>query len=644
MPRRTPRSSASGCCFRRCRRPISTLRSPRSALNQPAQAADAIAHFLAHNPGDPRGELLQGQIQLNLKQYDAAIGTLRALAGAGKADATAYDLLGRAYALSGRMREASEALQRAAQLSPQDAGILDRLAAAEARSGNAGEAENVLQHALALAPKAAGTGAALVIAAIDAGDYARAQTALDAFRQQQGDSETADNLAGLLKLSQFDLAGARAAFEAMLVQHPNSVVARLNLARVAGLSGDVAGQRAAYEAMLAKDPGNLAALTAIVPLLLDAGDAATARRLAEAAHAAHPDDLEPTLVLVQIDARAGDPDAALGRIAQALHQQPENLTLLQLQAQVQAGANRQSAAEATDRQILTIDPKQLQARQALVAMLVRAKDFDAARAAIREGLTAMPGNPELMNARVQTEVASGDLPAALAAADGLANDPMNLPAARMLRGNAYLGANRPADAAAAYLAALKTAPSLQLALAAAAALETAGQPVQAHQVVQDWVEKHPNDATAKAVLAGIEIRQNQLDAAGRDLEAALAIRPDDPGALNNLAWVDQQRGNPQAATIARRAFFLAPSPATADTLGWILATGSDPRGALPLLRQAAAAAPSDPRIRYHLAYALRLDGQKDAAIALLKVLAADKAGFDGQADARKMLSDMTAQN
>ena len=59
--------------------------------------------------------------------------------------------------------------------------------------------------------------------------------------------------------------------------------------------------------------------------------------------------------------------------------------------------------------------------------------------------------------------------AALAAADQLKRDPANMPAAAALRGDVYMSQRRFADAATAYAAEMKAAPSSALALRAAAA-------------------------------------------------------------------------------------------------------------------------------------------------------------------------------
>ena len=86
---------------------------------------------------------------------------------------------------------------------------------------------------------------------------------------------------------------------------------------------------------------------------------------------------------------------------------------------------------------------------------------------------------------------------------------------------------------------------------------------------------------------------------------------------------------------------LAPSPQTADTLGWILTTSGDPRNGATLLRQATADAGGDPRILYHFAVALNDTGDKDAARKALETVVANKAQFKEKDLAQKLLDDLT---
>ena len=110
--------------------------------------------------------------------------------------------------------------------------------------------------------------------------------------------------------------------------------------------------------------------------------------------------------------------------------------------------------------------------------------------------------------------------------------------------------------------------------------------------------------------------------------------------MNNLAWVYQQQGDKRAAGLAQQAYILSPGGQTADTLGWILVSGGDMARGMPLLRQAAAQAATDPRMLYHYAVALKDTGKRDEAIKLLNAVVANKAEFTEKTEAQKLLDEL----
>ena len=102
----------------------------------------------------------------------------------------------------------------------------------------------------------------------------------------------------------------------------------------------------------------------------------------------------------------------------------------------------------------------------------------------------------------------------------------------------------------------------------------------------------------------------------------------------------QQQGDKRAEGLAQQAYILSPGGQTADTLGWILVSSGNVAQGLPLLRQAAAQAGSDPRIMYHFAVALRDTGKRDEAITVLNGVVASKAEFIEKVEAQKLLDEL----
>ena len=126
-------------------------------------------------------------------------------------------------------------------------------------------------------------------------------------------------------------------------------------------------------------------------------------------------------------------------------------------------------------------------------------------------------------------------------------------------------------------------------------------------------------------------------------EELLTYYPNDPGILNNLAWlypgVDEQR----ALEFANRAHELAPeSPHVLDTLGWTLTRRGEYTRGLKYLRQAFVRSPKDPQLRYHIAVALEGLGRGDEALRELSAALESGEAFRGREAAEALHRTLSA--
>jgi len=613
----------------------------KAELGQMAQAADAAERYAAHNPADLDGLKLLARIDLGTKQPDPVIAALAPAAAAGTADADILDLLGRAYALKGNAAQAVQTLQHASDLAPENAAILTHLASSRLQLGDASGAVGALERSLKMQPTQIDAQQALIAAAMEAGNVDQAQAALDALHTQVGDTEAVVNLGGLLKLTRFDLTGAEQQLRGAVEKFPQSIQSKLNLSRVLAIEDKAADAEGVLENALKQDPANAAALGTLTNLLLQQGQTSRAVAAVEAAHQAAPASQNITAMLSELYVRAGEPKKAVTMLDQAGSSLPPVLLAARGQAQYVAGDK--DGAEKTWRDLINLQPENADARRILASALIRDKKFDDARAVIRQGLTLQPGNPILLAASVGIAQAEGGLPAALAEADKLRKDAGNMPAAAFVKGDLLMGANRPADAAAAYQAEYKQAPSFALAERAANALQASGTVDAASAPLNDWLSRQPNDPAALRMLAGMEIGAGHYAEAEPKLQEVLKQRPGDPVSLNNMAWALQEQDKPDALLYARRAFIASPNADIADTLGWVLATHGAAAEALPLLRQAAKAKPQDPSVQYHVALALSGSGHQDEAEQVLGTLVSRPESFGDKPKAQALLAQLRAK-
>lgn len=623
-------------------------------IGQMEQAEDAARRHVARHPEDLRGVKLLATLEAQRGAADAAAGTLDRLAQRGGADAEAYDMLGRAHALMGRRQEALDAFAKAAERAPDNAGILARLAVARLSTGDPAGAQQAAQAALARDPNQPGAREILASAALARGDLAAASAELERLGPAARGGELAGVLDGTIRLVRLDFDGAKSAFEAVLRDHPASVRARLGLARIAALQGNAEQAERLFGEVLEREPGNPEALTRLSAVALGGGPrAASSRAILEAANRAAPADPTLAMTLASVLIRAGEPAKAAAVLdAPVWRDRRRETRHLLLLAEARDAAGQAKEAEEAARAAMAQEPDNPLARRVVAGLLLKAKDQRAAELVLDQGLRTRPADPLLQQSLVQVVREGRGLDAALETADRLARQEAARPTSLTLRGDLLMGAERYEEAAAAYASVFQQAPSRDLALRRAAALQRLNKPADAAAALAAWIEREPGDAAVQAQLAQLEIAAGNTAEAERRLVQVVAARPEDAVSLNNLAWLMQARSDPataegratleRARQYAERAYYIGPSAETADTLGWILARAGEGARAVPLLRQAAAASVArqrpDPSMFYRFAVALEAAGQRDEARRVLEPVVKADVQFPERAEAERLLT------
>lgn len=603
-------------------------------------AAASAASYVGRVPDDPSGVKLLAQIDMELGRPDQAAQVLQHLSDAGHADLQSLVLLARADLASGRPQPAQDALKKAIAMAPQNPALKAQLAGIMLDTGQPDPAIQLLQTAFDQDPKQTQMGEALFLAALKTGDINRATDAFNKVHAAQGDTPAVRNMQGLLQMTRLDLPSAVATFQDIIKSNPDFVPAQINLARALAGEGDVAGSEKVLSAMLAKSPAGQPALGMMLDELARTGKQDDAIALMEKAHAAAPDNAQLTIGLGQLYLRAGQPQKALD-----LTNVPAGATLpdelLGLRAGAQLALKQTDNARATLNQIVQAQPRNIAARRQLAAMLVENKDYEGARNLITAGIAALPDAYQLKLDYCLIDLKQNGITAAEATADNFVSQNRADPTLLALKGDLLLAAGKPQDAASAFEAVLKTHPAGTFVLRTAAAKEQAGDQSGAAKVLQDWVSGHPDDLNALDTLASLQIAQSDFPAAQTNLKAVLAKAPYNGPTMNNLAWVDQKLGDPDAAALAQKAYLLTPTPETADTYGWILTSSGEPAKGVVLLRQAGGANTNDPRILYHYAVALKDTGDHTQALELLRKVAAANGNFPEKQDAQKLVADLS---
>ncbi len=610
-------------------------------LGRAETAVDFARRYYNLVPGDPDGVRLLARTELATKRPDQAMTLLEKAVAGGQADAETLDLLGSAYAMQGVAAKALETFRKASTLAPNDSGILAHYGVTQVQLGQIADASATLERSIELSPVVNPTaGEALVSAALGLGDVKRAETALAQLKAKVGDTEGVGILEGLIRVRQNEPEAARIAFAATLKRFPGSSLAKLNLARVIVGQGHRAEGMAMMAEILAKSPADSGTLESYVPLLIREKQLPPALQVLEAAHAARPEQIAFTVMLGDVLTLMGNPQRAITVLTPEPGTVAPSLPILAALARAQTGAGQLDAAKATYREVLRRTPTDLLVRGDLESLLLRTKDMEGARAVLQEGLAVGPGNFRIMTNLVAMETTASGVDKGLAVAAALRQVPSNMPLAALLKGDALSRANRPKDAAQAYLDEFKAAPSGELLMRMVRAQVAAGQTEDAARFLRDWLAQYPETPDAAQALAQIDIGAKRYGDAEAHLATVLARRPNDSLALNNLAYVYSVNGDKRARDVAQRAYLQNPTADAADTLGWIMVQAGDVKTGLPLLQQSGAQRPRDPAIQYHLAAALKADGQNEAALKVVEPIVTGPAAFEEKADARKLLDQV----
>jgi tetratricopeptide (TPR) repeat protein len=258
--------------------------------------------------------------------------------------------------------------------------------------------------------------------------------------------------------------------------------------------------------------------------------------------------------------------------------------------QLRVGQKRWDDAERLLAQALELDPKNVDAMKGLLTVDFARKQPAKASARLNTQITKFPNVGGFYDLLAAFQISQGDYSSA---EDTLQRD---------LKLN-------PQDPAAVQL---YTQVELKL-----------GKADNAIHAWEQWINSHPNDAQAYALLGSLEETRNR-DKAQTYYQKALQLKPDQPIAANNLAYLMLETGKniDMALSLAQTARRLTPdSVNTADTLAWAYYYKGNYSLGRDLLENALKAAPNNATIHYHLGMiCLKLSDQNNASLHFKRVL------------------------
>lgn len=581
------------------------------------QAEEFARAVLTQYPGHPAASKLLAAVSLARNKPDSALKTLTGLDAGEIDDPFTLSMLASSHLSRNELGEGIRLLEKAVIASPNDIVLKTNLATTRLRVG---DSERGLRELAEIADSSTGVTAAdlqLVSIHLDRGEFDAVLDDVEKLAKKLPDSPAIDNLRGAALAGKGDAEGARNAFESALLKDSTNADAMINLSNLEIQSGrlDDAGKR--MEALLRTDPENVAGLTMLGAIRAVTGKAESATEPLERARALDSKALRPRLMLAEIYLERA-PQKARAIANEAAKLEPDELEPLVLQIRAALASDDNTAAES----LLDTAVKKYAAepRVLLLAVELHAKRraFEQAEASLDALLELHPANAAALIAATRLALAERNWALASERLAILKSKHGELYQVHELSGEIASSRGDYKAAVVEFTQALSVSnDELSIAMKLHDALLEAGEPAKAHSVLQDWITNHPGVAhyAAEVALAHGYARSGDYTGAISRFERLLDLSDRDFNALNNLAWLYQQTGDPRALVMAEKAASLYPdNPDVADTLGWILLqSGTSERGAR-LLAQAAAGAPESGTIRYHNAVALMRSGAHNDAL------------------------------
>lgn len=609
------------------------------SLGSMPQAEQHLRQYLEKDPENLYARKLLASTLMKRGQTKSAIGILAPVLKANQQDVQLLALTGEAYMQAGDYALATAYFSRASVLAPKAAELHSALGLSKLAQGENDLATTEMETAVKLDTQSPQSGILLVMTQLRLKQYDKALAAAKAVEKGQPDNPLAHNLKGAAYLGKKNFSSARASFEKTLVLQPGNFPAAANLAQMdlQDKRPDLARKR--FETLLEKDQKNAQVMTALAKLAGSQGQVKEATRWLEKSSLENPDALEPSLQLIAHYLGIGEKKLALALAKQLQGSNSGNPDFLDSLAQAQFANDDKLSALDTYSKLATLRPESAQVLLRIAYLHMAMKNLSAAAEVLKKALVLQPDHLGAKLARASVEEGRGNHQLALSVARQIQKQDRKSPVGYELEGNLLM--QQPGLAAKAYEQALTISPSGPLLVKLHVALSNTGKGKIADSRLAAWLKAHPEDVATRMYQAEIYLGDKQNKAAIAQYQIILKQTPNDVPALNNLAWLYQQEKDSRALAYAEKASQLAAdNPATLDTLGWILVEQGNTTRGLTVLQKAAALAPQDTGIRYHLVQGLVRSGDKARARKELEQLLATGNAFPNAEDARDLLKKL----
>lgn len=611
------------------------------SLGSMPQAEEHLRKYIEKDPGNLYAQKLLAAVLMKSGQTQATINILTTALKDARQDVQLLSMLGEAHMKTGDYAKATEYFTAASALAPKTSELHTALGLSKLAQGESDRGVAEMETAVKLNTKSPQAGIMLAMTQLRLKQYDKALVAAQAIAQEQPDNVLAYNLKGAAYLGKQDIASARTSFEKALSIEPANFAAAVNLAQLDVRAKKPEAAKKRFESILVKDKKNAQIMNALANLALSQGQIKEATSWMEKAAAENPDVLQPALQLIAHYLRIGEKKLALTQAKRLEGANTSNPDFLDVLAQAQFANDDKTAALETYGRLATLRPESAPAQMRIATMHIAMKNFPEAMTALKKALSLQPDNLEAQLTLASLESITGDTESALTIARQIQRHDKKLAVGYELEGNLLMQQKKPDLAVKAFEQAMAISPNGTLMVKLHSALLQTDKANTADTRLSAWIKAHPDDIPTHMYQAGLQLDKKQYQMAKEHYLSILKQAPNYLPALNNMAWLLQQEKDPRALEYAEKANQVTPdNPSAMDTLAWILLDQRNTARALPLLQKAATLGPQFPEIRYHLAVALMKSGNKAQARKELEQLLKEGKQFPAIDEARALLRQL----
>jgi putative PEP-CTERM system TPR-repeat lipoprotein len=611
-------------------------------LNHLLQAQTYLSKALELRPALPTARRLLVLANLRLGQPAKALEVLLPALDQTPTDPTLTSLAGNVYLRNGNLQKAQEYFEKASAQEPKNASKRTSLALVHLLGGASDSAVAEL-HDISAADTGDTADMALISTYIRRKEYTKALSAIDALEKKQPGKALPVYLRGQVLLVMQSQKQARAEFERASSLEPTFFPAIASLAALDQADHKPADARKRLEALLAQDPRNVQALLALVGLAAQTGaPAAEISRLIGNAVAANPSDVRTRMVAIDFYLGKNDLKAASSAAENAASAMPKEPQVLDALGRTQKASGDLNQAVATYRKLVEAVPQSAYPYLRLAQVQLAVVDKQGAANSLRKALTIQPDFLEGQRALIALYLSENKYTSALEIAHLVQNQRADDDVGYIFEGDIHAASSQWNLAAQAYRTGLNHINTTTLAMKLHSALKAGAKQTEADRFALIWQKDHPRDAAFAFFLGDQALANNDFNAAEKHFAAVVSQQPNNPVALNNLAWVSAKLKRGNAIALAEKAVSLAPGqPIFLDTLATLHSDKGDYARALDLQAQALTMQPKNPALKLNLARIQVKAGKKELAQRSLSELATLGPAYAGRSEVEQLQKELT---